>query len=53
MRFGIASGFLWGLDTVLLGIALTMGAFIGTRHALSGFSSTWVCAGVLVIRFGP
>ena len=68
MRFGIASGFLWGLDTVILGIALTMGAFIGTpeaiafaaiasafmmRHALSGFSSTWVCAGALATRFGP
>ena len=68
MRFGIASGFLWGLDTVILGIALTMGAFIGTPEAIafaaiasafmhdaapSGFFSTWACAGALAIRSVP
>ena len=30
MKYGLFSGCLWGLDTVILGIALTMVPFIGT-----------------------
>ena len=33
MRFGIVSGALWGLDTVILGIALMMTPFIGAANA--------------------
>lgn len=37
MRFGLISGALWGLDTVILGIALAMAPFVGGGHAaLSG-----------------
>lgn len=34
MKYGLFSGCLWGLDTVILGIALTMVPFIGTAEAL-------------------
>ncbi|BDA63678.1 DMT family transporter [Actinomyces capricornis] len=33
MRFGIVSGCLWGLDTVVLGIALAMSPFLGAGQA--------------------
>ncbi|CAM2978551.1 DMT family transporter [Actinomyces slackii] len=33
MRFGIISGCLWGLDTVVLGIALAMSPFLGAGQA--------------------
>lgn len=58
MRFGIASGFLWGLDTVILGIALTMGAFIGTSEAIafaaiaSAFMHDAACAIWLFLYMG-
>ncbi len=35
MKYGLASGCLWGLDTVILGIALTMVPFIGTAEAIA------------------
>ena len=35
MKYGLASGCLWGLDTVILGIALTMVPFIGTVEAIA------------------
>lgn len=35
MRYGILSGILWGLDTVILGIALTMHPYVGTAEALT------------------
>ena len=35
MRYGIASGILWGLDTVVLGIGLAMAPFVGTPEALA------------------
>ena len=31
VKYGLTSGVLWGLDTVILGIALTMSPYIGTR----------------------
>lgn len=33
MRFGVLSGCLWGLDTVVLGIALAFSPFLGSEHA--------------------
>lgn len=35
MRFGLFSGILWGLDTVVLGIALAMSPYVGTADAAS------------------
>lgn len=35
MKFGLISGCLWGLDTVILGIALTLVPFIGTVEAIA------------------
>lgn len=35
MKYGLLSGCLWGLDTVILGIALMMVPFIGTAEALA------------------
>lgn len=35
MKFGLSSGILWGLDTVVLGIGLAMAPFIGTAEALA------------------
>lgn len=35
MRHGVLSGVLWGLDTVILGIALATHPFIGTAEALA------------------
>ena len=35
MRYGLFSGILWGLDTVVLGIALSMSPYLGTTEALS------------------
>lgn len=44
MVYGLLSGILWGLDTVLLGIALAMTPFISTEEAvfLSPFVSTFL-----------
>ena len=35
MKYGLISGCLWGLDTVILGIALMFAPFIGTAEALA------------------
>lgn len=35
IRYGLGSGILWGLDTVVLGIALSMSPYIGTVEALA------------------
>ncbi|WP_307738798.1 EamA family transporter [uncultured Parolsenella sp.] len=35
MRYGLGSGILWGLDTVILGIALGMGPYVGTAEAVA------------------
>ena len=35
MKYGLTSGILWGLDTVILGIALSMVPFIGTAEAIA------------------
>lgn len=35
MRFGLASGVLWGLDTVILGLALGLSPYVGTAEALA------------------
>ena len=34
MRYGLLSGILWGLDTVILGIGLAMSPYIGSAEAL-------------------
>lgn len=38
MKYGLFSGILWGLDTVVLGIALSMSPYIGTAEAI-GFAA--------------
>ncbi|WP_261428315.1 DMT family transporter [Xiamenia xianingshaonis] len=35
IRYGLGSGALWGLDTVVLGIALSMSPYIGTAEAIA------------------
>ncbi len=35
MRYGLFSGLLWGLDTVILGIALSMIPYFGTAEAIA------------------
>ncbi len=35
MKYGLTSGILWGLDTIILGIGLAMAPFIGTVAALA------------------
>lgn len=35
MKYGLTSGLLWGLDTVILGIGLAMAPYIGTAEALA------------------
>ena len=35
MKYGLFSGILWGLDTVVLGIALSMSPYIGTAEAIA------------------
>lgn len=58
MRYGIASGILWGLDTVILGIALTMTPYFGTAEAIafaaiaSSFLHDAFCAIWLFILMG-
>ena len=44
MVYGLLSGLLWGLDTVLLGIALAMSEFASTEQAifLAPFVSTFL-----------
>ena len=33
MKYGILSGMLWGVDTVVLGMALLLAPFVGGDHA--------------------
>lgn len=35
MRFGLLSGILWGLDTVILGIGMTMAPYVGSAEAMA------------------
>ncbi|MBQ9954707.1 MAG: DMT family transporter [Eggerthellaceae bacterium] len=35
MKYGLLSGLLWGLDTVVLGIGLSMAPYIGTAEAIA------------------
>lgn len=35
MRYGLLSGILWGLDTVILGIGIAMSPYIGSAEALA------------------
>lgn len=35
MRFGLFSGILWGLDTVILGIGLALAPYVGTPEAVA------------------
>ena len=50
MRYGLMSGILWGLDTVVLGIALSMSPYVGTLEAVafasiaSSFLHDFFCA---------
>lgn len=50
MKYGLLSGILWGLDTVVLGIALSMSPYIGTVEAIafasiaSSFLHDFICA---------
>lgn len=58
MKFGLFSGILWGLDTVVLGIALSMSPYIGTAEAVacaaiaSSFLHDAACAFWLAIYMG-
>lgn len=58
MKYGLASGILWGLDTVILGIALTMTPYFGTAEAIafaaiaSAFLHDAFCAIWLLIFMG-
>lgn len=35
MRFGLLSGILWGLDTVILGIGMAMAPYVGSAEAMA------------------
>lgn len=58
MKYGLFSGILWGLDTVVLGIALSMSPYIGTAEAIafaaiaSSFLHDASCAIWLMIYMG-
>lgn len=58
MKFGLFSGILWGLDTVVLGIALAMAPYIGTPDAaaFASIASSFIhdagCAIWLLIYMG-
>lgn len=56
MIYGLSSGILWGLDTVLLGIALSMTPFISTDEAifLAPFVSTFLhdlCSSIWMVIY--
>lgn len=56
MIYGLMSGILWGLDTVLLGIALAMSPFVSTEQAifLAPFVSTFlhdICSSIWMIIY--
>ncbi|MDC4232641.1 DMT family transporter [Actinomyces sp. B33] len=54
MRWGILSGALWGLDTVVLGIALGLAPFLGAGEAslASALLHDAACALILLIYMG-
>ena len=58
MKFGLFSGILWGLDTVVLGIALAMAPYFGTADAaaFASIASSFIhdagCAIWLLIYMG-
>ena len=58
MKYGLFSGILWGLDTVVLGLALSMSPYIGTAEAIafaaiaSSFLHDAGCAIWLMIYMG-
>lgn len=51
MRYGVFSGVLWGLDTVVLGAALALAPFLGAgRASLAGAAlHDAVCALILLV----
>ena len=54
MRWGVFSGALWGLDTVILGIALAMAPFAGASQAsmASALLHDAICALILFVYMG-
>ena len=54
MKFGLASGALWGLDTVILGMALLLIPFLGSPDAAlaSAALHDTVCALLLLVFMG-
>ncbi|QPL05834.1 MULTISPECIES: DMT family transporter [Actinomyces] len=54
MRYGIFSGALWGLDTVILGIAVLLAPYLGASEAplASALLHDLACALVLLIYMG-
>ena len=56
MISGILAGILWGLDTVILGVALSMSMFVSTEQAviLAPFVSTFIhdfCSSVWMLIY--
>ena len=54
MRYGVLSGALWGLDTVILGMALLLVPFVGNTHAAlaSALLHDLGCALILLVYMG-
>ena len=54
MRFGVLSGLLWGLDTVVLGVALAMGLFKDAPEAalVGAFLHDGACMLILLVYMG-
>lgn len=54
MRYGILSGALWGLDTVVLGMALALSPFLGAGEAsmASALMHDLACALILLVYMG-
>lgn len=54
MRFGVLSGLLWGLDTVVLGVALAMGLFKDAPEAalVGAFLHDAACMLILLVYMG-
>ena len=58
MRFGLLSGILWGLDTVILGIGMAMAPYVGSAEAMAfasivgSFLHDALCAIWLLVYMG-
>lgn len=54
MKYGLMSGLLWGLDTVVLGMALLLPPFLGASESsiASAFLHDAVCAVLLLVYMG-